>query len=203
MFRQQAGPKSIVDDMHLDLLVASGGVLSHAPRTEQTAAMLIDAFEPRGFTNLAKDSIFMMPHLGVLAEVHPAAALQVFERDCLIRLGVCLAVVGEARTGREAFEYQIDGPSLSASGVMRFGELRRFRLGATEQARVAAVPRRGFDLGAGVGRRVEREVAGGTVGLILDARGRPLRLPAERAECQRVVGEWAFALEEFPGRQEP
>ncbi len=26
--------------------------------------MLIDAFEPEGFTALAKDSIFMMPHLG-------------------------------------------------------------------------------------------------------------------------------------------
>ncbi len=37
--------------MKLDLLVASGGVLSHAPRMHQTAMMLIDAFEPEGFTD--------------------------------------------------------------------------------------------------------------------------------------------------------
>ena len=48
-------------------LIASGGVLSHAPRMEQTAMMLLDSFEPEGFTELAEDSIFMMPHLGVLA----------------------------------------------------------------------------------------------------------------------------------------
>ena len=65
LFSQEKGGRSIVDNMALDLLVASGGVLSHAPRMQQTAAMLIDAFEPEGITTLAKDSIFMMPHLGV------------------------------------------------------------------------------------------------------------------------------------------
>ena len=55
--------------MDLDLLVGSGGVLSHAPRREQSAKMLIDAFMPEGITQLAVDSIFMMPQLGVLAHV--------------------------------------------------------------------------------------------------------------------------------------
>ncbi|MEC7384948.1 MAG: glutamate mutase L, partial [Planctomycetota bacterium] len=68
-FSQKTSGTTIVDAMKLDLLVASGGVLSHAPRMSQTALMLVDAFEPEGFTTLAKDSIFMMPHLGVLASV--------------------------------------------------------------------------------------------------------------------------------------
>ena len=93
-FSQEEGGQSIVDNMALDLLVASGGVLSHAPRMQQTAAMLIDAFEPEGITTLAKDSIFMMPHLGVLAQVHPQAAIEVFERDCLIYLGTCISPKG-------------------------------------------------------------------------------------------------------------
>src|SRR5690606_23142213 len=38
-FRQSRTGDTIVDNMKLDLLVASGGVLSHAPRTSQTAAM--------------------------------------------------------------------------------------------------------------------------------------------------------------------
>jgi hypothetical protein len=86
-FSQGSAGQTIVDNMKLDLLVASGGVLSHAPRMHQTAMMLIDAFEPEGFTALAKDSIFMMPHLGVLAQVNPKASLEVFERDCLIISG--------------------------------------------------------------------------------------------------------------------
>jgi len=36
--------------MDLDLLVGSGGVLSHAPRRQQAAMMLIDGFLPEGVT---------------------------------------------------------------------------------------------------------------------------------------------------------
>src|SRR5262245_12409883 len=99
MFQQKAGGDSLVDNMRLDLLIASGGVLSHAPRMQQTASMLIDAFEPEGFTTLAKDSIFMMPHPGVLAQVHPPGALEGFEKGCLIYLGTGVAAkgTGEAR----------------------------------------------------------------------------------------------------------
>ena len=194
MFRQQAGPRTIVDDMRLDLLVASGGVLSHAPRMEQTAAMLVDAFEPRGFTTLAKDSIFMMPHLGVLAEVHPEAALAVFERDCLIYLGTCVAAAGTGKPGRDCFGYQISGAELTESGVMRVGELKRLPLSANQTAQVTVTPRGGFDLGNGPRKRVERTVRGGTVGLILDARGRALELPIERDACRRTMDQWVTSL---------
>ena len=81
VFDQSAGGESLIKMRDLDLLVGSGGVLSHAPRRMQTAAMLIDAFQPEGITRLAVDSIFMMPHLGVLSSVNEIAATQVFERD--------------------------------------------------------------------------------------------------------------------------
>ena len=107
LFSQEKGGRSIVDNMALDLLVASGGVLSHAPRMQQTAAMLIDAFEPEGITTLAKDSIFMMPHLGVLAQVHPQAAIEVFERDCLIYLGTCVSPKGNGSLGKLCFRFTL------------------------------------------------------------------------------------------------
>ena len=99
-FDQDAGIESLVKMIDLDLLVGSGGVLSHAPRPEQTAMMLVDAFLPEGVTRLAKDSIFMMPHLGVLSQVHSQAATEVFEKDCLIYLGTCIAPRGTAKLGR-------------------------------------------------------------------------------------------------------
>ncbi|MCA9052195.1 MAG: glutamate mutase L [Planctomycetaceae bacterium] len=197
-FSQQTGGQSIVDNMQLDLLVASGGVLSHAPRMEQTAAMLVDAFEPEGFTELAKDSIFMMPHLGVLASVHPRAALEVFEKDCLIALGTCIASKGTGKPGRPCFKYEISGKSLNERGEMTFGEVKLLRLAVGETARVAVEPVRGFDLGAGSGKRIEREVRGGLVGLILDARGRPLVLPEDRTRCRELVAEWSRQLQLFP-----
>jgi hypothetical protein len=75
---------TLVDLLDLGLLVGSGGVLSHAPRRAQAMLMMIDAFLPEGITELAVDSIFMTPQLGVLSTVHETAATQVFERDCLV-----------------------------------------------------------------------------------------------------------------------
>ena len=93
-FAQSETGATLVDMLSLDLIVGSGGVLSHAPRRNQAMLMMIDAFQPEGVTHLAVDSIFMMPQLGVLAQVNEAAATQVFERDCLIHLGTCIAPVG-------------------------------------------------------------------------------------------------------------
>lgn len=194
-FAQQAGGQSIVDNMRLDLLVASGGVLSHAPRMQQTAAMLIDAFEPEGVTTLAKDSIFMMPHLGVLAEVHPQAALEVFEKDCLIYLGTCIAAKGVDKPGKPCFSYKISGKTLNEAGEMRFGELKVFPLDSGETASVEIAPTKRFDVGGGPGKPIEREVRGGTVGVILDARGRPLKLPDDRASCRALMTQWVEALQ--------
>ncbi len=197
-FSQEIGGQSIVDNMKLDLLVASGGVLSHAPGMNQTAMLLIDAFEPEGFTTLAKDSIFMMPHLGVLAEVHPKAALEVFEKDCLVYLGTCIAAKGEGKIGKTCFKYTISGKTLNESGEINYGDLKLLPLGADETVKVVIEPERGFDFGAGSGKQVERTARGGTVGLILDARGRPLKLPEERRACQAMMSKWCESLGMYP-----
>ncbi|MFK7961800.1 MAG: glutamate mutase L [Phycisphaerales bacterium] len=196
-FSQQTGGQTIVDNMKLDLLVASGGVLSHAPRMEQTAMMLVDAFQPEGVTALAKDSIFMMPHLGVLAQVHPQASLEVFERDCLVYLGTCVAARGEGKLGKPCFTWELRGDGVSASGSMAVGDLQRAALPAGAKATVVIEPARGFDLGAGPGKRLEREVRGGHVGVIFDARGRPLMVPEDRADGRACVAQWAKSMGQF------
>jgi uncharacterized protein (TIGR01319 family) len=204
LFSQETGGQTIVDNMKLDLLVASGGVLSHAPRMHQTAAMLIDAFEPEGVTTLAKDSIFMMPHLGVLAQVHPQAAMEVFQRDCLIYLGTCIAAKGAGKPGKPCFSYHIEGADSlgpDADGQLACGEVRMLPLAPEAKVRVVIEPSRGFDVGAGNGRGIEREVRGGEVGLILDARGRPLILPEEEATRQASVRQWVQDLDLYPSLQ--
>ncbi len=194
LFSQQASGQSIVNDMTLDLLVASGGVLSHAPRVEQTASMLIDSFEPQGFTQLAKDSIFMMPHLGVLASVHAPAAMEVFERDCLVRLGWCVAATSAAGTasrhwGKKCFTYRVSG-AVSASGELTCGEVALVRVGIDQEVEVVVEPTKEFDLGAGFGKSVVRRLKGGSAGIFFDARGRPLMLPEKEADRKAAVARW-------------
>jgi uncharacterized protein (TIGR01319 family) len=198
-FGQQSGPRTIVDNMAVDLLVGSGGVLSHAPRMEQTAMMLIDAFEPEGITRLAKDSIFMMPHLGVLASVHPRAAMEVFERDCLVYLGTCIAPKGRPKPGQTICRYTFEG-DLRESGELRGGEIVRLRLDVGQTAQVILHPTSGFDVGSGSGKIRSATVHGGTVGIILDGRGRSLEFPGDRTSCRELVINWNQAIDMYPKR---
>jgi uncharacterized protein (TIGR01319 family) len=192
-FSQDASGATLVSAMKLDLLVASGGVLSHAPRMEQTALMLIDSFEPEGFTELAKDSIFMMPHLGVLASVHPEAAMEVFEKDCLVYLGTCIAPRGQGKPGKPCFAWELRGV-IADRGSILVGEMRRIPLAHDDECQMTVTPEKGFDMGAGPGKPVTRTVRGGTVGLILDARGRTIEVPVAEADRRATVARWLDAL---------
>ena len=78
------------------------------------------------------------------------------------------------------------------------GDLRLVPLGEGETAVVTIEPERGFDCGEGPGKRVEREARGGTVGVILDARGRPLEVPTARDTGRKAVEQWVTALDLYP-----
>ena len=193
VFEQGATGESLVEMMTLDLLVGSGGVLSHAPRRAQSCAMLIDAFQPEGVTRLAVDSIFMMPHLGVLATVDERAATEVFERDCLIYLGTCVAPVGAGKAGEVCLQYEIEQPSGSRAGQLEVGQLQRVPLADGEEIEIALQPARHWDVGAGPGHALHARVRGGVVGLVLDGRGRPIQMATDR-DRRRQVSDWQRAL---------
>jgi uncharacterized protein (TIGR01319 family) len=198
-FEQGEGGKSLIDLYRIDLIIGSGGILSHAPRRVQAMMMMVDAYQPLGLTRLAVDSIFMMPHLGVLSQVNERAATEVFLKDCLIPLGSCLAAEGQAKPGEPCFAYTIRfGDGREAKGRLGFGELLRMELGAGAVADLQAEPSRSVDLGAGKGRAVSLRVEGGVVGLILDARGRPLSLPKDPSERAAQLAAWAKAVDLYP-----
>lgn len=197
-FAQDVAGETIIDLMALDLLIGSGGVLSHTPRRAQAALMLMDAFLPEGLTRLAVDSIFMMPQLGVLAQVHPDAARQVFDKDCLIPLGLCVAPVGAGKPGAPCLTLTLEVDGRTEREEVPCGELRVLPLAAGQTATLTAEPARGFDLGAGRGRAVTRPVTGGVVGLIADTRGRPLQWAKTEPERRAQVLNWEKALEAYP-----
>jgi uncharacterized protein (TIGR01319 family) len=199
-FEQSGSGASLVDLVDLGLLVGSGGVLSHAPRRAQAMLMMIDAFLPEGITELAVDSIFMTPQLGVLSTVHEEAATQVFERDCLILLGTCVAPFGSGRPGEACVRVELE-PDAGATSRrdVPFGELVLLPLPESGRVRVTATPERGFDLGAGRGKPVTRSVRAGVVGVVVDTRGRrPFALPDHAAQRIAKLRQWNGALGLYP-----
>ncbi len=206
-FDQESSGATLIKMMDLDLLVGSGGVLSHAPRRCQSAMMLVDAFQPEAFTRLAVDSIFMMPHLGVLSQVHTQAATEVFDKDCMIYLGTCIAPVGEARHGDNAMRYKLtleDGRV--EEGDIPFGTVKVIEYGLNEKGlpRLGTAeinPARSMDMGEGKGRTVKGGIFGGVVGIVLDGRGRPLKFADSKEERVKQVEGWANAFGAYPPRK--
>lgn len=193
-FSQSATGASLVDMMHLDLVVGSGGALSHAPRRNQAAFMVIDGFLPEGVTRLAVDSIFMMPQLGVLSTVNEKAATEVFDKDCLIRLGTCIAPVGNGKEGRPCVTVSLEDKKIEVN----YRDMVLIPLGVGEKKEVIITPTKSFDVGAGKGKQLKTLVDGGIVGLIIDARGRPFKLPEDNSKRIELLTRWNNALAIYP-----
>lgn len=201
-FKQESEGETLIDMLKLDLLVGSGGVLSHAPRRSQAMLMMMDAFLPEGITRIAVDSIFMMPHLGVLSTVNEQAATEAFERDCLIHLGTAVSLVknNTGKQGEKCISYKIttpDGGKIEES--LPFGELRVFPLGMDQAAEMEVLPAKGFDVGAGKGKPVIRKVSGGVVGIVIDTRGKPIAFAKDKASRVEQLRRWTKAMDAYPG----
>lgn len=176
--------RSIADIGDVDMLVGSGGVLSHAPRRTQAALMMLNAFLPRGVTFLAVDSIFMMPHLGVLSQVQPQVALDVLEKDCFVPLGPVIAVDGPVSRGKPAALIRCrDAAGHWTEITVQGGDLGVIPTPGPGDVLVEATSLGGASIEGKT--QVSFKCRAGTVGVMIDARGRPLDLqgdPRRRAE---------------------
>ena len=205
-FEQSSSGESLVNMMDLDLIVGSGGVLSHAPRREQSAKMLIDSFMPEGITQLAVDSIFMMPQLGVLANINKKevgeearkAALEVFHKDCLIRLGTCIAPIGNVKSGTIVMKAKFT----FSNGDIIEKDLKKnelYRIEAKyEKIKAELIPHKKMNVGSGIGEPIKTTIYGGLVGIILDGRDRPISIPNESKDRLSYLKDWSEALNEYP-----
>ena len=199
LFEQQTSGRTLIDMQKLDLIVGSGGILSHAPRRIQSMLMMIDAYEPLGFTMLSVDSIFMMPHLGVLSTINEKAATDVFVRDCMIYLGTCVAPKGQGKEGELCAEFDVtfaDGRTVK--NRLLFGDVKLYPLELGAKASITIRPAKSVDIGAGPGASVTRTVQGGVVGLLLDGRGRPFQLPTEASARVMALKKWFDDVDLYP-----
>lgn len=195
---EQALSESYIDMMIIDICAGTGGLLSHAPRRVQSMLILTDAWLTEGITRMMQDSVFMMPHLGVVSTVYRDAAWNIFDKDCLLRLGTSIAAKGQAKFGELVMDIDItmpDGETINEQ--MMLGDLKLIKLSPDEEADVVVKPAKQYDIGAGPGESLEATVQGGVAGLLLDARGRPMYFPEEDSKRKELLLSWFKATEMY------
>jgi uncharacterized protein (TIGR01319 family) len=170
---EQVLERTIINLSKTHVVVGKGRVFKDQPALE-SAMILVDSLEPMGVTEITVDRSSIMPHLGSLLGVNREAALQILVEESLTSLATCVSPEGKAREGEEAVTVQlvVDGSEVVES--VKVGDIRVLPLGEDEVVEATFTPHRRLDLGAGRGRQLKKQVQGGEVGLILDARGRPL-----------------------------
>jgi hypothetical protein len=175
-------------------LVGAGAVLTQAPRPGQAALVMLDALEPIGVLELLLDGYNLLPALGAAAVAHPLSTVQVIENKGLISLGTVVVPIGPARPGEIVLGVKM---SYEGGGDLEVevtaGTLEVLPLPPGQKATLHLQPRRDIEVG-----RVRKpiEVEGGAIGLIVDARGRPLarHLPSDPEERRDLMQQWLWDM---------
>ncbi|OGO66966.1 MAG: hypothetical protein A2Z37_06050 [Chloroflexi bacterium RBG_19FT_COMBO_62_14] len=181
----------------LEPIIASGGALARAPRPGLATLVLLDALQPTGVCTLILDPHNLSPALGAAAEPLPLVAVQVLGSGGFVSLGTVVAPIGRARQDRPVLKFRLDkeGTGDVVEDEVRFGQLVVLSLGQGEHGRLTLRPEQGFDLGfGGPGKAGALRVSGGAVGLIIDARGRPLQLARDGGRRRELNQKWLWDI---------
>jgi hypothetical protein len=178
------------------LIVGGGGVLANAPSYGQAALILLDALQPIGVSGLALDRARMAGPLGAVAMLNPLAAAEVVARDGTLNLGTVVAPVGSAREGEIVLTFKIEYEDERALEVeVPYGSLEVIPLPTGQTAMLELRPTRRFDVGLGTkGQAGTTKVEGGVIGIIIDARGRPLPFDEDPEEQRERMQRWLWDM---------
>lgn len=177
-------------------IIVTGSILTQSPSVDQTALMLIDSLQPTGATTLVLDHNHLLPALGAAASINQLMVVHILNTDAFMHLGTVITPVGEAPIGTPVLRIQMirdDGQDVNLE--IKYGNLEMISLPVGQKARLQLHPLHLFDVGMGApGRGGALRVMGGELGVIIDARGRPLKLPDDRDERSELLTKWRRVL---------
>jgi hypothetical protein len=179
----------------LDLIIGGGGSVSETSSMGQSLLMLLDAIQPVGITPILLDQNNLLPLLGVAASRSHYLPVQVIESGAFIGLGTVVSVIASASYGEQVVRAKLayeDGTEARAE--VKFGGLEILPLPSGQSARLSLQPFRRADAGLGPGRSGSVPVTGGAMGVVIDARGRPLQFPSDPVRRRELMKRWSYTV---------
>jgi len=177
-------------------IIATGSVFTRAPLRGQALLTLLNALQPTGITTLALDRNNLAAVLGAAAAVAPMLTIQSLDSTNFINLCTVISLVGQAPFGAPVLRARLvyeDGHE--ANLVVKYGALDGLHLPPGQVATLHLNPLHRFDVGlGGPGRGGSLKVMGGVLGVVIDARGRPLRLSGDPGRRRELHKKWLHTL---------
>jgi hypothetical protein len=177
-------------------IVATGSVLAQASGLAQSALMILDGLQPTGVTTLVLDQNQIVSALGAAAAVNPVLAVQVLDSNSLLHLGTVISPVSSVRAGTPVLRLKMTYESGHDTVVeVNQGTIEVLPLPYGQTARIQLQPLHHSDVGMGAaGRGGGLRVMGGSFGVIIDARGRPIVLSNDRGRRLELHKKWLWTL---------
>lgn len=177
-------------------IIAAGSVITKAPSPGQSLLILLDALQPAGITTLVLDQNNLTPAIGAAGCLNPLLAVQVLESSAFLSLATVISPISNARPGIPILRLKVTYQSGDETSFeVKQGSLETLPLPLGQSARIRLLPFQKTDVGmGGPGRGGSLRVVGGALGVVIDARGRPLRLPADPLRRSDLYKKWLWTL---------
>lgn len=177
---------------HYEPIIVSGAVMTHAPNPGGVLLTLLDGLQPRGMTTFVLDRHHLLPLLGKVGEAEPLLPVQVLASTAFENLGTVVSATGDLPQGKLALSVHVETESGKVYTVdVHQGSLRRLVIPTGEEAVLEFVPHQKVDIGfSGTGQGGRLKITGGVLGVVIDARGRPVQMPDQPEERVVRLQEW-------------
>jgi len=194
VFRQSGTANTLLDLMEISHVMGLGGALANAPRPAQALSILLDGLEPEGVTDIYVDTGTFLPYAGLVCtgimDIDTIRNMQPLKL-----LATCICPLGPKVKRGTRIATVITG---NTQYEMVAGEIVSVPKTLHPSSMVEVIPRRDFDVGAGRGNTVRFQTPRSEIGLVLDARGRPLALPDEDTERVSMLRAWYGSMNTYP-----
>jgi hypothetical protein len=178
-----------------DPIMASGSVITRAPTLGQSLLILLDAIQPVGVTNVILDQNNLLPALGAAAARIPILPIQVLESGAFLGLATVVTPVVTAKAGTPVLRVWVTYANGNQSQVeVKQGGFEILPLTTGQSGKLTLQPLHHADVGYGPGRANEITISGTVLGVVIDARGRPLRLPADQNRRRELLKKWLWTV---------
>ncbi len=177
-------------------IIASGSILTQAPSLAHSLLMILDGLQPVGVTTIVLDENNLLPVMGAAGQVLPNLPVEVLESGSLLNLCTLITPVSSRKAGTPILKMHLITEDETETEVeVLQGSLMSLPLSQGETARVYLEPVNNADLGLGqVGAQAGFKVTAGALGIVIDARGRPIRTPTEILSRHELLQQWLSIL---------
>lgn len=190
MERRDALPTS-----RFEPILLGGSAFNRVVDPVQALFVALDGIQPLGISPLILDKHGILPLLGAIAGTNPLLAVQVLESTAFTNLATVVNVVARARHGRTLLQARLDyADGNYFETEVKQGSICALPLPVGVSGTLRLRPTRRVEIEELALNREPIKVTGGVCGVVLDARGRPVRLPQDAGKRIDLIKEWEFLL---------